>query len=212
MNPRPLGSWRPTLPKMPTTALLFDLGSHALFFGRRTQAYQGLVALARPEPGDRVVDVGSGTGPLATLIAPWVAPDGVVIGVEPSPDAVAQAQRQAAPGCRFEVGSAEHLPLESGSADLVMSSLLIHHIEPPQQIPAIREMARVLRPGGRLFVADLKRLDNPVLNAAAGAVVPCFRAALTHPELASVIEAGGFRIERRGEYWGRMRYVAAVRR
>lgn len=205
------GLIRLPLPRLPGSEVLVDLGVHALFQGRRAQAYAGLVSLARPEPGDTVVDVGSGTGYLATLLARRVTPGGEVIGVEPSPAAVDRARGRAAHGCRFEVGSAHELPMGDGAADLVMSSLLVHHIEPAERPAAVVEMARVLRPGGRLFLADLKRLDNPVLNAGAGAVIPCFSAALTHPELIDLVTGGGFHVERSGEYWGRMRYVAAVR-
>ena len=49
------------------------------------------------------------------------------------------------------------------------------------------------------------------VDAAAGAVVPCFRAALTEDELRNLVVGAGFRLERAGEYWGRLRYVAAVR-
>lgn len=210
----------PTLPglsslpgpsSLPGSELVIDLGVYALFLGRRTEAYAGLVALARPGRGDTVVDVGSGTGYLATLLAARVSPGGVVIGVDPSRSAVERAQRQAVPACRFEVGSALSMPLHDGEADLVMSSLLIHHIEPGERQAAMLEMGRVLRPGGRLFVADLKRIDNPVLSAGAGAIISCFRAALTESALLELVARGGFRIERAGVYWDRVRYVVAVR-
>ncbi len=202
---------RPSWPQVLTSAQIVDLGVYALFLGRRTEAYSALVTLAGPRPGDTVVDVGSGTGYLAGLVAERVAPTGQVIGVEPGEDAVARARRHAPPGCRFEVGSALHLPVADGQADLVMSSLLIHHIEPSERQAAIVEMARVLRPGGRAFVADLKRIHPPGVNAVAGAVVPCFRNALTTPELVDLVAGAGLTVTRAGVFWGRMRYVDAVR-
>ncbi len=202
---------RPSWPAMFGASQLVDLGVNALFLGRRAEAYAGLVALARPQRGDTVVDVGSGTGYLARLLAAAVTPGGVVIGIDPFQEAVDRARHQAVPGCRFEVGSALHLPVADNEADLVISSLLIHHVEPDERHAVLLEMARVLRPGGTLFLADLKRIENPVINAGAGAVVPCFRAALTQPELLALVTGGGFRVQRSGEYWGRMRYVGAVR-
>ncbi|MBK7720771.1 MAG: class I SAM-dependent methyltransferase [Austwickia sp.] len=202
---------RPQLPRLASSAWIVDVAIQAMFLGRRTEAYAGLVALAGTRAGETAVDVGSGTGELARLLAQTVGPTGLVVGVEPSEAAVDVARDRAVPGCRFEVGSALHLPVADGEADLLISSLLIHHIEPAERHAALIEARRVLRPGGRLFIADLKRLDHGLANAAAGAVVPCFRAALTEDELRNLVVGAGFRLERAGEYWGRLRYVAAVR-
>lgn len=135
---------------------LYELGA-ALWVGRR-RAFRTLVAASGVQRGDRVLDVGCGTGYFARQVALAVGPAGRVLGVDASPPMIAYAVRAARrlPWCRFEVGLAESLPLESASVDVAVSSLVIHHLPPDLRPTALAEMQRVLRPGGRLLIADFQ--------------------------------------------------------
>lgn len=135
----------------------YDLMGTVLFGGRRRRAYRELLLGSGAQPGDRVLDVGCGTGYLTALLAEAVGPDGGAVGVDPSEAMVSQATEVlSGAGARYLVGFAESLALEDGSFDVVTSSLALHHIDEDQRQAAATEMARVLRPGGTVLVADFR--------------------------------------------------------
>jgi arsenite methyltransferase len=110
-----------------------------------------------PQHGERVVDVGSGAGMDAMIAARSVGPDGHVIGVDMTPEMLERARSAAAAGgitnVEFRQGLAERLPVEEGWADLVISNGVINLV--PNKVGAYRQVARALRAGGRLQVADI---------------------------------------------------------
>jgi arsenite methyltransferase len=108
-------------------------------------------------PGDRVVDVGSGAGLDSLIAGHMVAPDGWVIGVDMTPAMVDKACAALADcpldNVTFRHGLAEALPVSDGWADLVISNGVLNLM--PDKAAALGEMARVLKPGGRLQIADI---------------------------------------------------------
>jgi arsenite methyltransferase len=120
-----------------------------------------------PQPGERVVDLGSGAGMDAFLAALWVGPTGQVIGVDMTPEMLARAQRLADQlglgNVEFRHGVIEDLPVEDGWADVVISNGVINLC--PDKVGVYREVHRVLKPGGRLRVADIC-VERPVPEAA----------------------------------------------
>ncbi|MEI8410635.1 MULTISPECIES: methyltransferase domain-containing protein [unclassified Kribbella] len=106
-----------------------------------------------PAAGETAVDVGSGTGEDVVRFAKLVGPAGRAIGVEPSAGLRAEAVRRAAGvNTEFVEGDANALPFEAESVDVLRSERVLQHLADPAG--AVREMARVLRPGGRIALID----------------------------------------------------------
>jgi ubiquinone/menaquinone biosynthesis C-methylase UbiE len=116
-----------------------------------------LPAASGIRPGHRVLEVGCGPGYLTRLAADAVGPSGRAVGIDPSPTVIRYAQhvtRQ--PHCDFQLGVAEALETPDASFDVVLSSLMLHHLPEDLRPRAVAEMLRVLRPGGRLLIADFR--------------------------------------------------------
>ncbi|WP_330233679.1 class I SAM-dependent methyltransferase [Nocardia sp. NBC_00508] len=149
----------------------------AFLLGRGGRLNVRLAELARPASGARVVDIGCGPGDFARMLA---RRGGQVTGVDPSPQMIdyATARSRDLTHCRFELGTAQSLPLPDASADLVTSTFAMHHIPAAHRSDAVAQMFRVLRPGGRLLLADTHP-TGPVLSTAVR-VMARFAAHRTH--------------------------------
>jgi enediyne biosynthesis protein CalE5 len=112
-----------------------------------------LLDLARPGPGDRILDVGCGCGEPSLSAAEAVGPDGHVVGVDIAPAMVTMARSRAGdlPQARFEVGDFRDLNLAAGSFDAVLSRWALMFL--PGRAAALRDLRTLLRPGGRLAAA-----------------------------------------------------------
>lgn len=137
-------------------ARLYDVVVQLISLGRERAMRQQTVVIADVKPGQRVLDVGCGTGTLAIAVA-RAAPGAEVQGLDPAPSMIARARHKAeAAGVqvRFEVGVVEHLDLEDDSVDVVLSTLMLHHLPGTLLQEGLREIFRVLKPGGRLVAVD----------------------------------------------------------
>jgi ubiquinone/menaquinone biosynthesis C-methylase UbiE len=139
---------------------LFDWLVRATTLGQEGKLRRWMVDLADPRAGDAVLDIGCGTGTLLLTAAERVGPSGTLHGIEPGPEMAARARRKAESlGVLVDIapGSADRLPYPAASFDTVYCTLMIHHLPPAMRDSAIREMRRVLRPGGRAVIVDWQR-------------------------------------------------------
>lgn len=130
-----------------------------LFRGQWQQLRQKTMSMARIQPGEQVLDVGCGTGTLALEVARRVGRAGRVTGIDPSREQIAHARSKAARRnmpVDFQIGVIEHLPFPDQTFDVVLSTLMMHHLPAPLKRQGLSEIARVLKPGGRLIIADFK--------------------------------------------------------
>jgi ubiquinone/menaquinone biosynthesis C-methylase UbiE len=142
-----------------------------------------------------VVDLGSGPGLDAFLAAKQVGPTGRVIGVDMTPEMLARARASGAnaglANVEFREGRLERLPVESGSVDAITSNCVINLV--PDKAAVFVEIARVLKPGGRVVVADIV-LDRPLPEAVAKDVLAwcgCVAGASDRREYLAMVEAAG---------------------
>jgi ubiquinone/menaquinone biosynthesis C-methylase UbiE len=126
----------------------------------RTPGFRGMrdriVARARPRPGDRVVDVGAGTGLLALGLAPNVRD---VRAIDISPEMTSYLRRRAADlgleNVEPTTATAIDLPLADQSATVVVSNYVYHHLSDADKQRGLDEAFRILRPGGRIVIGDM---------------------------------------------------------
>lgn len=158
------------------------------------------LATANLQPGETVVDLGSGGGLDVFLAAQKVGPNGTVIGIDMTPEMIALAERNAAQGVagrpyenvEFRLGTIDQLPLSEAVADVLISNCVINLADDKQAV--FDEMFRVLKPGGRVAVSDiaLKQTLPDELAASAAALVGCIAGAITAEQFQSGLRRAGF--------------------
>src|SRR6266446_3175955 len=135
-----------------------------LVFGGSEQALRQMTAdLAQLQPGETVLDVGCGTGTLALEAYERVGATGRLCGIDPAPQQITRARRKAARRglpIDFQAGVIEQLTFPDQSFDVVLSTLMMHHLPDDLKRQGLAEIARVLKPGGRLLVVDARRPEE----------------------------------------------------
>jgi arsenite methyltransferase len=153
-------------------------------------------ALGALAVGDRVVDCGSGSGVDALIAARLVGPSGRVIGVDITPEMLAKARASAAlaglSNVEFRAGELEALPVDDAWADVVISNGVLNLV--PDKAAALREMHRVLRPGGRLQLADIvvSRSVSDHSRQDVSLWTGCIAGGLLEADLRALVAGAGF--------------------
>ncbi|GAA2832349.1 class I SAM-dependent methyltransferase [Nonomuraea rubra] len=189
----------------------YDVFASIGFLGGRRTVFTRLATAARPRAGDRVLDVGCGTGYLTRILSPVITPTGHITGLDPSPAMIDHATRQAPANCTYLTGVGQDLPFPDGSFDLVVSSLAIHHMPAAARPEALRQMFRVLRPGGRLLIAEFRPPANPAARHLIGLLSGPAMRHDPHDLLGTMIPDAGFQVESEGRLPHLMYYVRATR-
>jgi SAM-dependent methyltransferase len=153
--------------------------------------------LGELKPGEHVVDCGSGAGADSLIAAQMVAPGGRVIGVDMTPEMVAKARNNAIragmANVEFREGYLESLPVPDAWADVVISNGVLNLV--PDKEAALSEMYRILKPGGRIQIADIA-LQKPVPEGAKRDVTlwtGCIAGGLLKMQLERKVMVAGFK-------------------
>lgn len=153
-------------------------------------------AIAALQPGEVVLDLGSGAGFDCFLAARQVGPTGRVIGVDMTPEMIGRARENArkvkAANVEFRLGEIERLPVADDSVDVILSNCVINLS--PEKEAVFREAFRVLRDGGRLAVSDVVA-TGPIpaeLQNQAAALAGCVAGAAPIDEVRAMLSAAGF--------------------
>ncbi len=153
-------------------------------------------ALADLKEGETVVDLGSGAGIDVFLAAKRVGERGRVIGVDLTEDMVARGKQLAREhgfgNVEFRLGDIERLPVAADSVDVIISNCVINLT--PDKLASFKEIHRVLRPGGRILIADLVTAGElpPDVRASAAAWADCLAGALAKETYLETIRRAGF--------------------
>lgn len=169
-----------------------------------------VLGLCDPAEDDLHLDVGTGPGTLAGILAPHVAR---TVGTDVTPEMLDLFVART-PGASPALGDAHRLPFAGGSFTLVTCGSVLHHLEDPAL--AVREAARVLRPGGRLLLVDMAGPESEARRAARDEVErirdPSHVRTLAPPEVQAMLEEAGLALkaeerqveDRRDEDWARL--------
>ncbi|MGA7318256.1 MAG: arsenite methyltransferase [Silvibacterium sp.] len=153
-------------------------------------------AIASLRPGEVVVDLGSGGGLDVFLASKLIRPNGRAIGIDMTPEMIERARENAQKGgydnVEFHLATIDHLPLPDASIDCVISNCVINLA--PDKPAVFREIARVLKPGGRVAISDiaLKKQLPPAIAQSMAAYVGCISGAIRIDEYRQSLLSAGF--------------------
>ena len=142
---------------------VYDILAPVMTLGQEGRYRKLAIRLLGLQGGERVLDVGCGTGVLTRQIARRLSgPDACAVGLDAAPKMIGVARRRAAglPQVRFDVGVAETLAYGDASFDCAVSTFFFHHIDAELKRRSLAELRRVLKPGGCLIIVDVDVPSN----------------------------------------------------
>ena len=137
----------------------YDVTVWLMSFGRSKAIRKASIAPAQIKPGEVILDVGCGTGDLTLEAKKLAGPNGEVYGTDASPNMIRQAEQKVTRSgvdVTFKIGLVENIEFPENQFDVVLSSLMIHHLPDDLKRAGLAEIYRVLKPGGRLLIVDMQ--------------------------------------------------------
>ena len=144
----------------------YDFHTKLMGLGVNQPNSKMIIRMAKIKPGDKVLDVGCGSGNLTLTAKRYAGSSGSVHGIDASPEMIDVARKkakQSGVNVIFDVGLIEKLPFPEATFDVVISRLVIHHLPDDLKRQGFAEIFRVLKPSGTLFLADFQSPRNPIL-------------------------------------------------
>jgi ubiquinone/menaquinone biosynthesis C-methylase UbiE len=148
-------------------ARFYDVGSWLLSLGRAPAIRKTALRVSGVAPGDKLLDVGCGTGSLAIAAKGKVGPAGEVHGIDAAPEMIQVAREKAAKArvdIAFQVGLIEEIPFADGHFDLALNSFVLHHLPEELKRKGFAEIRRVLKPGGRFLAVDFAPRSDSLIG------------------------------------------------
>jgi ubiquinone/menaquinone biosynthesis C-methylase UbiE len=182
-------------------AVFYDL-TVWLFTGGKERAFrEKVVALANLRGGEAILDIGCGTGSQAIAACRCIGSSGSVTALDASAEMLERARskaRKASMDISFVQGAAERLPFRDDQFDIVLSTVMLHHLPRKIRKESLAEIRRVLKPGGRVVIVDFEG----TADQSKGIVALVSRHKHGHvasEQLSSDMEEAGLRVERTGQ-------------
>jgi ubiquinone/menaquinone biosynthesis C-methylase UbiE len=144
----------------------YDICASLLGMGVNRRSSRMIIEMAHIKAGDRVLDVGCGTGGLTLTAKAYAGISASVYGIDASQEMIEVARNNAKRSnleAVFEVGLIEKIDQPEASFDVIISRLVMHHLPVDVKRRGFAEILRVLKPGGRIFLVDFNPPRNPVL-------------------------------------------------
>lgn len=144
----------------------YDFHTRLMGLGVNQANSKMISRMANIKRGDKVLDVGCGSGNLTLTAKRSAGQSGTVNGIDASPEMIDVARRNAKQTgieAMFDVALIEKLPFGDSTFDVVISRLVMHHLPGDLKQQAMAEIFRVLKPGGTIFLADFQTPANPIL-------------------------------------------------
>lgn len=173
----------------------YDIFSRLMGMGVNARNSRMVIELAKVKAGEAVLDVACGTGSLTLTAASYASPTGKAVGIDASPEMIEAAKKKAARAASaavFQLGVAEQLDFPDSSFDVVISRLAIHHLPDDLKRRAFAEMRRVLKPGGRVLIADFVQPENHIMNHLTSLLVGPHLMQTSAWNLPPMLESAGF--------------------
>jgi len=148
-------------------ASFYDTSVKWMSFVKDKAIRKASIELAQIKPGEKVLDVGCGTGDLTLEAKKLAGSTGEVHGIDASPNMIEQAQGKVAKSgvdVSFQVGLIENIEFPENQFDVVLSSLMMHHLPDDLKRAGLAEIYRVLKPGGRLLIVDMQATSGGSLG------------------------------------------------